>query len=116
MPSPSQAGPVRKICSLRWRDSANRSCSGMSTPALREPELTDRRSARIRRHQPSGGATVVVAILIFIAYALAITWPLAIHPGSTIFGMVGSDLTGGITRIRELAEAHQLPFLPGTIH
>ncbi len=49
----------------------------------------------------------------YLAFAVAITWPFAIHPGSTLFGGVGSDLTAAVVRFRELADAAQPPFLPG---
>lgn len=55
----------------------------------------------------------VLAGAAYLGFALAITWPFAIAPGSTLFGGVGSDLTAAVVRFRELADAAQPPFLPG---
>jgi hypothetical protein len=57
----------------------------------------------------------VLAAAAYLAFAVAITWPFALHPGSTLFGGVGSDLTGSVARFRELADAGQPPFLPGHV-
>jgi hypothetical protein len=58
----------------------------------------------------------VVAFLIFFSIGLGIMWPAPLHPGSSVFGPVGLDLTGAISYYRSLAEAHLAPFLPGTVH
>lgn len=70
---------------------------------LRVPSLTPRRC-------------LALSALVYLAYAIAITWPFALHPQSTIFGVVGSDLTGSIARYREFAQELQAPFLSGRLH
>ena len=60
-------------------------------------------------------AQSIGAFAVYLLYALAITWPWAIKPTSTVYGVIGGDLTGGITRFRELAEERQAPFLPGEL-
>jgi hypothetical protein len=57
----------------------------------------------------------LVAASAYLGFAIFITWPLAIHPRSTIFGFVPSDLSANIARFHELAVARQPPFLPGHI-
>jgi hypothetical protein len=52
---------------------------------------------------------------LYLAFAIAVTWPLGLHPRSSIFGPVGSDLTGSIGRFQEFVAADQVPFLPGTL-
>ena len=59
-------------------------------------------------------ATAVAGAL-YLGYAIAITWPFALHPRSSIFGVVGYDLTGSISRFQEFIDNDQLPFLPGRI-
>ncbi len=58
----------------------------------------------------------VVTGAVYLAYAIAITWPFALHPTSTLYGLVGLDLTGGIGWSDAFADAGRPPFVPGTIH
>ena len=51
----------------------------------------------------------------YLAFAIAITWPFAIHPTSSIFGWVPSDLSANISRYQEFVAARQPPFLPGRL-
>jgi hypothetical protein len=62
------------------------------------------------------GLPTLSASLLYLAFAVAVTWPLALHPQSTIFGHVGSDLTGSIGRFQEFVASDQVPFLPGRMH
>jgi hypothetical protein len=59
--------------------------------------------------------TLFVALLYF-GLACSVTWPMAIHPSTTVYGPVGADLTGSIAYFHALAAAHTVPFLPGTVH
>lgn len=60
-------------------------------------------------------AWVLGAAALYLAYALAATWPLLSDPGGSIFGIPGGDHTGSIAYYRELAEHHIFPFAPGRI-
>jgi hypothetical protein len=53
------------------------------------------------------------AALVYLGFAIYLTWPLVTDLDSTIYGAVG-DLTGGISTFREYVEG-AFPFAPGTI-
>jgi hypothetical protein len=57
---------------------------------------------------------VVLAVGLYAALAIDLTWPLAKDLNDTIFGAYG-DLTGSIASLRELVEDGENPFLPGTV-
>jgi hypothetical protein len=61
------------------------------------------------------GVQTALVGLLYLGYAVAITWPFILHPGSSIFGSVGADLTGSIARFQEFISSGQVPFLPGTL-
>lgn len=56
---------------------------------------------------------VLLAASAYLAYAVFITWPFALHPTSTLYGLVGLDLTGGIGWANAFAEINRPPFIPG---
>jgi hypothetical protein len=73
---------------------------------------------RLRSLTAYPAAQAGLAFLAYLAFALFLTWPFAIRPSTTLFGSpaaIGSDLTSAVTFWRELAEAHQAPFLAGTV-
>jgi hypothetical protein len=55
-----------------------------------------------------------MATLTYAGFAVYLTWPLALDLDTRIYGAVG-DLTGAIATYRELVEAGQFPFAPGTL-
>jgi hypothetical protein len=72
-------------------------------------------TSSLRRSRLLGRTWVVTALAgaLYLAFAIAVTWPLGLHPRSSIYGPLGSDLTGSIGRFQEFVAADQLPFLPG---
>jgi hypothetical protein len=77
------------------------------TPQARGQDLATRRS------WPSPWS--VGAFLAYLLIAVALTWPLAIHPASTIYGPPG-DLTGTIGTLQLWADHNLNPFVPGQVH
>jgi hypothetical protein len=77
----------------------------------------DQRTSSLRRSRLLGRTWVVTALAgaLYLAFAIAVTWPLGLHPQSAIYGPVGSDLTASIGRFQEFVSADQPPFLPGTM-
>ena len=57
---------------------------------------------------------VLGATVVYLAFAIYLTWPLAIDLDTRIYGAIG-DLTGAMSIFRETADGHHLPFLPGTL-
>ena len=57
----------------------------------------------------------VLAFVVYLAFAIGVTWPLALHPGSTLFGVIGGDLTSSVAQFSQDARSHVAPFLPGTL-
>ena len=55
------------------------------------------------------------AFAFYVAMALFVTWPWVLHPGSTLFGVSGGDLTGGVAPYQQFANALHPPFIPGRI-
>ena len=58
----------------------------------------------------------VFASCLYFGLACSVTWPIAIHPSSRVFGPIGADLTGSMAYFHSLAAGHTPPFLPGTVH
>jgi hypothetical protein len=58
----------------------------------------------------------VLAGVLYLGIAIAVTWPIPVHLQSWIFGPVPSDLTGGIGLLQEHLASDQSPFLPGRMH
>lgn len=56
-----------------------------------------------------------LVLLAFLIAAVALTWPFALHPQSTITGAPG-DLTGATGWVQLWVDNHIDPFLPGTMH
>jgi hypothetical protein len=73
------------------------------------------RRDRAKRFLGTRRGQTVAAALVYLAFAVAHTWPFVIHPGDTILGIAGADLTANITKFRELAQDLQPPFLPGDV-
>ena len=80
-----------------------------STGEVRE-EVVEARGPRL-----SPRRQVLAAALLYAAYAIFATWPLALDPGGSIYGVPGGDLTGGISNLRELVEQRVFPFAPARI-
>ena len=57
----------------------------------------------------------IIALSIYAAYAIFVTWPFVLHPTSSTLGIVPSDLSANIARFEELAADRQAPFLPGRV-
>jgi hypothetical protein len=53
---------------------------------------------------------------LFLLLAVAVTWPFAIHPGSTTSAFIGGDVTISITKFRLLADEGLGPFSSGVLH
>jgi hypothetical protein len=73
-----------------------------------------------RRAITRGPAWVTTAAAIFYAaFAVFLTWPLAPHLGTVIYGQHdpsrSGDLAGGVAMLREMVRGHHNPFLPGTL-
>ena len=49
------------------------------------------------------------------AVAIGFTWPLALHPGSMVYGTLPSDLSSSIGQFQTMADHNYDPFLPGRI-
>jgi len=58
----------------------------------------------------------LLALTVYVILALAVTWPWALHPRSTVYGVVGSDLTSSVAIYQQYANDGQPPFLPGNLH
>jgi hypothetical protein len=71
--------------------------------------------SKLKRFLGTRRGQTTVAALAYLAFAVAHTWPFVIHPGDTILGVAGADLTANISKFRELAQDLQPPFLPGDI-
>lgn len=78
-------------------------------PGAMRAAATLRDLARHRR------APAVVAFAVYLAFALGITWPWITDPGHILYGVQGSDLTASVAQYQQLANAHQAPFVPGTL-
>jgi hypothetical protein len=70
------------------------------------------RTAELLRRQSLLAQSVAVGVA-YTAYAVHLTWPLALHPGSEMLGW-GGDLVGATALWREFAEG-TVPFLPGRV-
>jgi hypothetical protein len=69
-----------------------------------------------RRRDAAWPLASALAFVGYLALAVAITWPLALHPKSSTFGYVPSDLSSHIARYQEFVADRQPPFLPGRLH
>lgn len=61
-------------------------------------------------------ATVVAVFVGYLAIAVVITWPWALHPGSQLYGVVGGDLTSSVGFYGVAADELKPPFFPGVLH
>lgn len=57
---------------------------------------------------------VAAAALVYLAYAMWVTWPVPLDLRTTLYGP-GGDVVGGITDMREIAQHSLGPFFPGTV-
>lgn len=70
----------------------------------------------IRRLTEIRPNTTALVFLGYLALAVAITWPWALHPGSLLYGVIGGDLTSSVGFYGVAADELQPPFLPGVLH
>ena len=91
----------------------------MSTSTLRTKPIASRlRGSAVRLAgaiQTSRRAQAGLALAFYVAMALYVTWPWILHPGSTLFGISGGDLTGGVAPYQQFANQLHPPFIPGRI-
>ena len=72
---------------------------------------------RVRPARFTPGLGVLVATLIYAAYSVFLTWPLASHPGGLLSGVgVSGDLGGSVSQVGYVVQHHIFPFLPATFH
>jgi hypothetical protein len=79
------------------------------SPSL--PVTSDLRDFAVRHHR---GLQLVLAVGLYLAFAVYFTWPMITDPSRIYFGGIG-DPVGGMANYRELVDHHHNPFLPGTI-
>jgi hypothetical protein len=72
-------------------------------------------SSRARGALSRGTTPGALAFAGYLAFALAVTWPWVTDPGGILYGVIGSDLTSGVSGYQQFAHEHQPPFLPGEI-
>jgi hypothetical protein len=73
-------------------------------------------AAYTRLVMPARTRQTLFASLLYFGLACSVTWPIAIHPSTRVYGPIGADLTGSMAYFHSLAAAHTVPFLPGTVH
>jgi hypothetical protein len=56
-----------------------------------------------------------LAVAAYLAYSLFLTWPLVLHPGSSVFGPGGSDVWGQLGLMQALDMQGANPFEPGRL-
>lgn len=78
--------------------------------------ISGRRRPAADRLRPLRSRTgqFLIALGLYTAFTVWLSWPVPIHLGSSIYGAPG-DLTGSIALLRELVEGHHNPFLPGRL-
>ncbi|MBV9605276.1 MAG: hypothetical protein JO027_09220 [Solirubrobacterales bacterium] len=73
--------------------------------------LTRAESFRIARR------STLIALAVYVAYALFLTWPLPTDPGGLISAQgLSGDLGGSISRVAYIVQHHVFPFAPATFH
>lgn len=72
------------------------------------------RGEALARARTSSRRPALIAFALYLLFAIVITWPFALHPQTTLFGVIGGDLTGQIAFYQQLADAGRPPFLPWT--
>ena len=64
----------------------------------------------------AAGQTLLAAVL-YLGYALFVTWPLVLHPGSDLSGTsVAGDLGGSVSLVNYVVQHHVFPFAPAVLH
>jgi hypothetical protein len=74
------------------------------------------RALRLRLAVRNRTWQTIFASLLYFALACHVTWPVALHPSTQVYGPIGADLTGSMAYFHALAAGHTPPFLPGTVH
>ena len=64
---------------------------------------------------PRPGIVFALGALLYVGWAVNMTWPLFSDPSHMVLGGLG-DQTGGIAGLREQIKSGVVPFLPGTVH
>lgn len=72
---------------------------------------SDLRAFAVRHHRR---LELLLAVVVYLAFAVFLTWPMITDPSRIFFGGAG-DPVGGMASYRELVDHHHNPFLPGTI-
>ena len=73
-----------------------------------------RATARLRDLLGRRRTQTLLAFGAYAAFAIYLTWPLAVDLDSRIYGAAG-DLTGALSTHRELVESGEFPFAPGQL-
>jgi hypothetical protein len=82
-----------------------------SPPPAVEPKPAEARRARALARAG------VIALLLYVGYALFLTWPLAADPGGSISAPgISGDLGGSVATVAYVVQHHVFPFAPGTLH
>ncbi len=86
-------------------------------PASAMPSAEPGRSrlGRLRVAASTPRAQTAGAALLYIAYALWVTWPVALHLDTRIYGAVPGDIAGAIAYSREVVEHGVFPFAPARL-
>jgi hypothetical protein len=75
---------------------------------------------RITERRFPRAAQTAGALLLYLAFAVFLTWPLVLHLGSSAYMVTasphGGDMGGSTAQLRELVQHHQNPFLQGRLH
>ena len=74
----------------------------------------DEEAVTATRSRRAGMAWVSAAVL-FLAMAIAETWPFALHPGSTMPGPMGGDVSISVAKFQLYADEGVSPFLTGSL-
>ena len=85
-------------------------------PPLRSP-AAPRREANAWTRQPGRWRATAFVAVIYSAYAIFLTWPLATNPGGLMPGFdLYADQGGGVAQITYMFQHHVFPFAPATLH
>src|SRR6185437_12026792 len=82
------------------------------------PDAT-RRNAAVRlllAFAQDRSGQVLFAALVYLGYAIFLTWPLVLHMHSQVFGASGNDQFSFLAFVRELSQHGNTPFTPTTLH
>lgn len=99
------------MVTAHWRPAR---CPGCAASPVRE--MLCRVTARSWTGPTRGRAEIIAAAGAYLLLALVVTWPWVLDPTDVVYGSVGGDQTASIAIYQQLADDHQPPFLPGTLH